>query len=209
MSKRDRKSNKHRKTKPTKTKPEPKSNDPVIALAISNGARLDRGTYEVAKVPNPFGEIIIRGEVRQHKAVRRVAQHELLYRHRVIDRRLFAALDWYANRKALADAGMIKSGLNIGGGGGSAQHHIPTSEAAMCARSDLEWARQTIAPAHMQAFLAVMHEGESFIECARRLHANRYVRVSVERARRNLKDQFVKAAAAMADQIAPRLSRVS
>jgi hypothetical protein len=182
---------------------------PLIVTAVSNGAKLDRGTYEVAKAPNPYGEIIIRGEVRAHKVVRRVPQHELLYRHRIIDRRLFVALEWYFGRLGMAEAGMIKSGLNIGNsGGGSAQTHIPTSEAAIAARSDIRWAQSAISTAHITAFLAVMHEQESFIECARRLHAKRYVRVSVERARRNLKDQFVKAATAMADHIAPRLLRV-
>lgn len=207
MAKRDRKTQKNRKTKPTK--PQPKTNDPVMKLALSNGARLDNGTFEVAKAPNPYGEIIIRGEVRAHKVVRRVPQHELLYRHRIIDRRLFVALEWYSKRHAAAEAGMIKSGLNVGNGsGGTAQHHIPTSEVAMFARSDVAWAQSAISPAHIEAFVAVMHKQESFIECARRLCANRYVRLSVERARRNLKEDFVKAATAMADHIAPRLSRV-
>lgn len=207
MAKRDRKTQKIKKAKRIKSRPH--SNDPVIQLALSNGARLDNGTFEVAKAPNPYGEIIIRGEVRAHKVVRRVPQHELLYRHRIIDRRLFVALEWYAKRYAAAEAGIVKSGLDVsGGGGGSAQHHIPICEVSMFARSDVAWAQSAISPAHIEAFDAVMHKQESFIECARRLCANRYVRLSVERARRNMKEDFIKAATAMADHIAPRLSRV-
>ena len=48
-----------------------------------------------------------------------------------------------------------------------------------------------------------MVDGEAFIETARRMHAKRYVRVSVRRARQLLRDQFVQAAEALAAGIDP------
>jgi len=115
---------------------------PVLQRAISNGARLDRGKYEVASIENPYGEVIIRGELRRHKAVRRIPHFETLYRSKVIDRTVFACLEWYADRLGLAQSGLIKCGLDVSGsGGGSAFHHVPTTQAAMEARSDVDWAR--------------------------------------------------------------------
>jgi hypothetical protein len=115
---------------------------PVLQRAISNGARLDRGKFEVASVENPYGEVIIRGELRRHKAVRRIPHFETLYRSKVIDRTVFACLEWYSDRLGLAQSGLIKCGLDVSGtGGGSAFHHIPTTQAAMEARSDVDWAR--------------------------------------------------------------------
>ncbi len=115
---------------------------PVVQQAISNGARLDRGQFTVADVENPYGEVIIRGELRRHKAVRRIPHFETLYRSKVIDRTVFACLEWYSDRLSLAQSGLIKCGLDTsGGGGGSALHHIPTTQVAMEARSDVDWAR--------------------------------------------------------------------
>jgi hypothetical protein len=118
---------------------------PVMVRAISNGARLDRADYEVAAVPNPYGEVVIRGELRRHKAVRRVPRFETLYRSKVIDDTVFACLAWYAARLAVAQGGLIRCGLDVSGaGGGSAFHHIPTTQAAMEARDDVAWARRFI-----------------------------------------------------------------
>lgn len=182
---------------------------PLIAQAASNGARLTRGTYEVTPVQNPYGEVVIRGEVRRHKAVRRVPHFETLYRSKVIDRTLFLCLEWYADRLALAQSGMFKCGLDISGsGGGSAFTHIPTTQAAMEARSDVDWARGYIPGDCVAAFDAVMVEGETFIDCARRLCASRYIRLSVQRARLQLRDQFVRAAEALAGAVGPMIMRV-
>lgn len=115
---------------------------PVMVRAISNGAQLTRADYEVAPVPNPFGEVVVRGEVRRHKAVRRVPRFETLYRSKVIDDTVFACLAWYAGRLAVAQGGLIRCGLDVSGsGGGSPFHHIPTTQAAMEARADVDWAR--------------------------------------------------------------------
>ncbi len=120
---------------------------PVMVRAISNGARLTHADYEVAAVPNPYGEVIIRGELRRHKAVRRVPRFETLYRSKVIDDTVFACLAWYAARLAVAQGGLIRCGLDVSGaGGGSAFHHIPTTQAAMEARDDVAWARGFIPP---------------------------------------------------------------
>lgn len=120
---------------------------PVMVQAISNGARLDRADYEVAAVPNPYGEFVIRGELRRHKAVRRVPRFETLYRSKVIDDTVFACLAWYAARLAVAQGGLIRSGLDVSGaGGGSAFDHIPTTQVTMEARADVDWARGFIPP---------------------------------------------------------------
>lgn len=120
---------------------------PVMVCAISNGARLTHADYEVAAVPNPHGEVVIRGELRRHKAVRRVPRFETLYRSKVIDDTVFACLTWYAARLAVAQGGLFRSGLDVSGaGGGCAFHHIPTTQAAMEARADVDWARRFIPP---------------------------------------------------------------
>lgn len=118
---------------------------PVMVQAISNGARLDRADYEVAAVPNPYGEVEIRGELRRHEAVRRVRRFETLYRSKVIDDTVFACLAWYAARLAVAQGGLFRCGLDVSGaGGGSAFHHIPTTQITMEARADVDWARRFI-----------------------------------------------------------------
>lgn len=115
---------------------------PLMVRAISNGAQLSHADYEVAAVPNPYGEVVIGGEMRRHKAVRRVPRFETLYRSKVIDDTVFACLAWYARRLAVAQGGLIRCGLDVSGaGGGSAFHHIPTTQITMEARADVDWAR--------------------------------------------------------------------
>ncbi|WP_066526656.1 hypothetical protein [Erythrobacter sp. CCH5-A1] len=166
---------------------------PVLKQAISNGARLDRGSYEVAEVQNPYGEVIIRGEIRRHKAVRRVPRFETLYRSKVIDRTVFACLEWYADRLAMAQSGLIKCGLDVSGsGGGSAFHHIPTTQAAMEARSDVDWARGFIPDNDLrQVFDGVMGsmdaEGDDTFEA---IGAAVYPHVCSDRAKRKASSAF-------------------
>jgi hypothetical protein len=166
---------------------------PVLKQAISNGARLDRGSYEVAEVQNPYGEVIIRGEIRRHKAVRRVPRFETLYRSKVIDRTVFACLEWYADRLAMAQSGLIKCGLDVSGsGGGSAFHHIPTTQAAMEARSDIDWARGFIPDNDLrQVFDGVMGsmdaEGDDTFEA---IGAAVYPHVCSDRAKRKASSAF-------------------
>lgn len=161
---------------------------PIMQQAVSNGARLERGTFEVAQVENPYGEVIIRGELRRHKAVRRVPHFETLYRSKVIDRTVFACLEWYADRLALAQSGLIKCGLDTSGsGGGSPAHHIPTTEAAMHARSDVDWARGFIPDNDVRAvFDGVMEDGDSFAAIGERV----YPHVCADRAKRKASSAF-------------------
>lgn len=161
---------------------------PVLQQAIASGARLDRGTFEVAQVENPYGEVIIRGELRRHKAVRRVPHFETLYRSKVIDRTVFACLEWYTDRLGLAQSGLIKCGLDVSGcGGGSAAHHIPTTEAAMQARSDVDWARGFIPDNDLrQVFDGVMEDGDSFAAIGERV----YPSVCADRAKRKASSAF-------------------
>lgn len=166
---------------------------PVLRQAFSNGARLDRGTYEVAEVQNPYGEVIIRGEIRRHNAVRRVPRFETLYRSKVIDRTVFACLDWYADRLAMAQSGLIKCGLDVSGsGGGSAFHHVPTTQAAMEARSDVDWARGYIPDNDLRrVFDGVMGsleaEGDDTFET---IGAQVYPNVCSDRAKRKASSAF-------------------
>lgn len=161
---------------------------PILQQAISNGARLDRGTYEVAEVQNPYGEVIIRGEMRRHKAVRRVPHFETLYRSKVIDRTVFTCLEWYSDRLGLAQSGLIKCGLDVSGaGGGSAFHHIPTTQAAMEARSDVQWARGFIPDNDLRAvFDGVMDDGDTFEAIGVRV----YPGVCADRAKRKASSAF-------------------
>lgn len=161
---------------------------PILQQAISNGARLDRGTYEVADVQNPYGEVIIRGELRRHKAVRRIPHFETLYRSKVIDRAVFTCLEWYSDRLGLAQSGLIKCGLDVSGtGGGSAFHHIPTTQAAMEARSDVDWARGFIPDNDLRAvFDGVMDDGDTFEAIGVRV----YPKVCADRAKRKASSAF-------------------
>lgn len=168
------------------------SMNPVIKQALGNGARMDRGTFEVVEVANPHGEVIIRGELRRHKAVRRVPHFETLYRSKVIDRTVFVCLEWYAERLALAHSGLIKCGLDVSGsGGGSGFHHIPTTEAAMDARSDLDWARGFIPDNDLrQVFDGVMEDEASFAALGGRV----YPGLCDDRAKRKASSAFKVAA---------------
>lgn len=182
---------------------------PLILQADVSREQRSRAAYEVALVPNPYGEVIVNNEPVRHKAVRRVPHFETLYRSKVIDRVLFACLEWYADRAELANSGLIKCGLDVSGGGGAATSHVPINEAAAGARSDLDWARRHIPRDCLQAFDSVMVDGVSFIESARRICANRYVRTSVERQRRVARAQFVKAAEALSVVVLPLIADVS
>ncbi|MDE1914725.1 MAG: hypothetical protein KGJ57_17500 [Sphingomonadales bacterium] len=179
--------------------------DPVMAQAISNGARLDRGEFATQYVPNPFGEVMKDGLPVRHPAVKRKPQYELLRSRNVITAQQEAALAWYADRLALAESGMISNPL-AGNGGGAAGSGIPISEARMDALRDVEWARQQIAfhdgetdgarigVVALEVFDAVMAEEISFIEAARRERANRYVRISMRRRQDQIRELFVAAA---------------
>lgn len=161
---------------------------PIMLQAVASGARLDRGTFEVAEVANPFGEVIIRGEMRRHKAVRRVPHFELLYRSNVIDRAVFACLEWYDARLAAANTGMIKCGLDVsGGGGGSPQHHIPLSQTALEGRSDVAWARGHIPDNDLRlVFDGVMEDGDTFEVIGARV----YPQLCLDRAKRRASTAF-------------------
>ena len=160
---------------------------PMIAAAGMTPEQRARARYEVAHVTNPMGEVIIRGELKRHKAVRRVPHFETLYRARVIDRHVFACLEWYAARAALASAGMFKCGLNTAGGsGGSAATHIPTTELTMMARSDLDWADSFIPADLLPAFRGVMVDGDNFEIVGRAIWPD----LSIDTARRRASSAF-------------------
>lgn len=166
---------------------------PILQQAIGNGARLDRGSFEVAPVENPLGEVIIRGELRRHKAVRRVPRFETLYRTKVIDRTVFVCLEWYWQRLGLAQSGLVKCQLDTSGrGGGSAGRHMPLSDAASDARSDVTWARGFIPDNDLRrVFDGVMGSleeegGDSFEAVGARV----YPHVHPDRAKRKASSAF-------------------
>lgn len=176
---------------------------PIMKQAISNGARLDDGTFEVVGVANPYGEVIIRGEVRRHKAVRRVPHFETLFRSKLIDQSAFAALSWYADRLSLSQSGLIKCGLDVSGsGGGNAFHHIPTTQAALEARSDVRWARGFLQGADViRVFDGVMDGGATFEV----IGADVYPAVCVDRAKRKASAAFKVAVQQLLKGIGPRV----
>lgn len=145
-----------------------------------------RFSHVAAVVANPLGEVAIKGEVKQHKACRRMAHFETLYASKVFDRSVFAVLEWYADRLALASSGMFKSALAVGGGGGSAFAHVPATAAATEARSDVDWARAFIPADLRPAFDGVMADGDTFEAIGARIYAN----VSPERARKKASSAF-------------------
>lgn len=164
-------------------------------------AQLASGTFEEAAVPNPHGEVEVAGRLRPHLVARRVPAIVTLHRRRVIDRGTLAALEWYADRLEAAQMGLVRCALgNIGGrGGGAASSHVPVTDAMMQAAGDVAWARDAICagdhPAQrLRAFDAVLVGEETFAETARRERAARYVRKSVSRRQRELRDLFLAAA---------------
>lgn len=162
---------------------------PLIAQANITAEQCGRYQHVVAEVANPYGEVMQRGEFRRHKAVKRLPHFEALFRAKVFDRTVFTALQWYDEQYSAAAAGMFKCGLDVAGGGSSSSH-IPTSEMAMQARSNVEWALDFIPPALRPVFIAVMHEDETFDEAGRRLFAT----LSTDRARRRVSSEFKLAA---------------
>lgn len=135
---------------------------PVIVQADIPAAQRKRAQYEVAEVVNPLGEVMQNGEFKRHKACRKVAHFETLYRSKVIDKTVFVCLEWFDQRLGMANSGLFKCGLDTSGGGGSASSHIPTTQAAMDARSDVAWARGFIPVDLQPAFDGVMVLGETF-----------------------------------------------
>lgn len=192
-------------TKPKKAARTAGTVHPLIAQADIPKVQKVGRAYEVARVPNPHGEAIVRGELRQHTVVRVKPAFRELFERRTFDKLrvgdhpnpralIMAALEWYDARLDLAQSGMTRCGIAaLASAGGDGSVAMPTTQAAMEARSDVAWVRKNIPPELLTAFDAVMIEGERFAETARRQCAQRYVRVSVERQRKKLAKQFLEA----------------
>ncbi|MEP2103078.1 MAG: hypothetical protein ABJP02_04960 [Parasphingorhabdus sp.] len=175
---------------------------PLIVQADIPAVQGKRYDHKVDSVPNPHGEVVVRGKLRQHKAVRRVAHFETLYRSKVFDHNVFKVLEWYDEKQSLAASGLIKCGIdNSGGGIGTAHPHITTNLAAMEARSDIDWARSFIPPDLLPAFDGVMVDGDTFEAIGRGVYAS----VSVDRARRKASSAFKIAANYLLAGIGPRV----
>ena len=161
----------------------------VITQAEIPPEQLQRFVHAVVNVANPLGEVTIKGEIRSHKACRRLPHFETLYNSGLIDRTIFVVLEWYAERLALASAGLTRCALSVSGGGGGVAT-ITRSEVAMAASSDLTWARSFIPHAVINVFDAVMHDGDTFEQAGRRV----YPKLSLDRAKRHASMNFKVAA---------------
>lgn len=169
---------------------------PLVTQANPTPELIARGRIEVVDVPNPYGEVIVNGEPRRHRAVKRQPAYVTLHRIGVIDRQTLGALEWYAGRLDRASSGIYRCGLGDARGG-AATSHIPVSEAMIQASRDIDWARGLIPADCLRAFDMVMIEDMTFSESARREAAGRYVRASVRRRRAVLAGQFRAAAQAL------------
>ena len=179
---------------------------PVVQQARNAGlpdVQLERFTHVVALVPNPYGEVTVKGDIRQHKACKRVPRFETLYRSKVIDYPTYAALEWYDGRLALAHSGLFKCGLDVsGGGGGNGFGHAMKTVASVEARADVAWALGFV-PGHLHAVLdGVMVDGETFEQIGRRL----YPSLSEHRAKRVASTMFKEASAALLAGVGRRIN---
>lgn len=185
--------------------------DPVIEQARSNGAKLERGEFEVVPVPNPHGEVLKDGAPVRHYSIKRKPQFELLRSRRVITDKQAEILAWYADRRALAESGMIRNPLGSTGGGGAGVG-LPITEARMGAVHDIEWARAAVfgnggqlGTALLEAFDAVMIDEISFVEAVRRRRAKRYVLgLSLRKRQDKMRDLFVQAVECIHEAYAER-----
>lgn len=191
---------------------QPKAPDPLLLQADIPQAQRRSRDYEIVRLAeDPNGDVIVRGEVKRHEAVRiRPAWREMLargvfkgarYEGRPVPvRHIEAALEWYSGRLTLSGAYSVKSALDFTGGGGTGgpRSHVPTTEVALQAQDDIRLARSAISSSCLPVFHAVMHEDVSLIESARRSLAGRYTRASLNRMRAKLSDQFVMAACELA-----------
>lgn len=193
-------SRKSRKANPARIRTAPARLHPLIATADVTPEFRRSADLDVASVPNPHGEVIIGGQLRQHQVVRRRPAYVTLHRQGVIDRATLGALEWFADRWAAANCGIVKSGLgNVGGGGGGCSaSHIPITESMIRAQQQVDWALGLIGEGlPRRAFLAVMVDEDSFSESARRERAGVHVRASVRRLRAQWATAFKTAASAL------------
>lgn len=176
--------------------------DVIVATAMPE-AQLLRFVHVVDTVPNPYGEVTVRGEIRQHKACRRLAHYQSLYRAKVIDQPTYAVLDWYAGRLAVAYSGLFRSSLAVSGlAGGSVFSHVPATAASLQARVEVAWALSFVPPDLHAVLNAVMLEDATFETLGPRFYPD----LSAERSRRKVAERFRAAAAALLVGVGPRLN---
>jgi hypothetical protein len=142
---------------------------PAIAAVDMPAAQAERFRHEVKAVPNPTGEVTIKGEIRQHKACRRVPIWQSLGGTKGIDKPVMLALEWYDERLGLAYSGLFKCGLDTSGSGGSHFSHVPASVAAVDARADVDFAHGFIPPDLCIILDRVMVDGETFEQIGARM----------------------------------------
>lgn len=167
----------------------------VIAQAALTPEQARRFDHVVAKVSNPLGEVTIAGDIRQHKACRRVPQFETLWRAKVIDDAAYIVLGWYWRRLGKGGSGLFKSCLDMTGGRAV---HTPST---VDARADIDWARSFVRPGLLPVFDGVMADEEPFAEVARRL----YPALAIGWAQRRVSAEFKAAVAMMCEGVGNRI----
>ncbi len=167
----------------------------VIAQASLTPEQARRFDHVVANVSNPLGEVTIAGDIRRHKACRRVAQFESLWRAKVIDDAAFIVLGWYWRRLGKGEAGLFKSCLDMTGS------RVAHSPSAIDARADIDWARAFVRPALLPVFDGVMADEETFADVARRL----YPALSEDWGKRRVSAEFKAAVAMLCDGVGNRI----
>jgi hypothetical protein len=167
----------------------------VIAQASLTPEQAARFDHVVSKVSNPLGEVTIAGDIRQHKACRRVPQFETLWRAKVIDDAAFIVLGWYWRRLGKGGSGLFKSCLDMTGGRAV---HTPSG---IDARDDIDWARSFVRPGLLPVLDGVMADEESFADVARRL----YPALATGWAQRRVSAEFKEAVALLCAGVGNRI----
>lgn len=139
---------------------------PMVAAADIPAAQRARATYEVAAVPNPYGEFVQGGKITRHKVVRRVAGWRIIAVRPGVSQEVLDLLDTLAMHLETAEAGIVKSSLNFAGGGGSAACHIPFSEVRVRARDAADWALSFLRPDERKLVVLMLTTNVGFGEAA-------------------------------------------
>lgn len=138
----------------------------VVAQANPPAEQRARFQYIEDKTVDPFGETVVQGKVKQHPVCRRQPVYVTLASRKGICDRTRAVLAWYDQRLGLARKGLLPDSLAKALSTGTGGDYTPT-EAAISARSDVDWARSIIADrmgAVPKVFDDVMERELSFTE---------------------------------------------
>ncbi len=135
---------------------------PVIVQADIPAAQRARRTFEVVKVPNPFGEVTQDGEIRQHSAVKVRKGWRALKASTGVCNDTYRVLEWLEDQMEMAEGGMVRCALDFSGGGGCPSTHVPCSMRATDARSEVDWALGFVSALERRVITLMMGTGLTF-----------------------------------------------